>query len=113
MFTSWKHIPGQQRSPSRVLKLISTDKVSIGQVSHQGPSFHEHHSHQDFEQITIVIEGRMTFSCGDEERVLGPGDIVYVPAGTPHGVSVRKGDHAVTLEIFSPSRTDLPDVKLQ
>ncbi len=45
-----------------------------------GPRLHRH----PYEEISIVQEGEARFVAGDEERVAGAGDIVVVPADTPH-----------------------------
>jgi len=45
-----------------------------------GPRLHRH----PYEEIFIVQEGRGTFQLGDEELEAAAGDIVIVPAGTPH-----------------------------
>jgi mannose-6-phosphate isomerase-like protein (cupin superfamily) len=45
-----------------------------------GPRLHRH----PYEEIFIVQEGEARFVAGDEERVAGAGDIVVVPADTPH-----------------------------
>jgi len=46
----------------------------------RGPSLHRH----PYVEIFIVQEGEATMSDGDSERVVGPGDVVVVPAGEPH-----------------------------
>jgi mannose-6-phosphate isomerase-like protein (cupin superfamily) len=45
-----------------------------------GPRLHRH----PYEEIFIVQEGEARFVAGDEERMAGAGDIVVVPADTPH-----------------------------
>jgi mannose-6-phosphate isomerase-like protein (cupin superfamily) len=45
-----------------------------------GPSLHKH----PYEEVFIVQEGEATFIAGDEERRARAGDIVIVPADTPH-----------------------------
>jgi quercetin dioxygenase-like cupin family protein len=53
-----------------------------------GPSLHRH----PYEEVFITQEGRATFSLGDgEEREVGAGDIVVVPAGQWHAF-VNSGD---------------------
>lgn len=46
----------------------------------RGPALHQH----PYEEIFIVQEGRATFVLGDEEIEVGAGEIVVVPADTPH-----------------------------
>ena len=46
----------------------------------KGPSLHEH----PYDEVFVVQAGRALFVAGDEEREVGEGEIVVVPAGTPH-----------------------------
>jgi mannose-6-phosphate isomerase-like protein (cupin superfamily) len=52
-----------------------------------GPSLHTH----PYEEVLIVLEGEATLLGGDEDVVAGPGDIVIIPSGEPHGF-VNSGD---------------------
>jgi mannose-6-phosphate isomerase-like protein (cupin superfamily) len=47
----------------------------------RGPSLHRH----DYAEVLIIQEGHARVVAGDEERDVGPGDVVIVPAGVPHG----------------------------
>jgi mannose-6-phosphate isomerase-like protein (cupin superfamily) len=47
----------------------------------RGPSLHTH----PYEELLLVQEGRGTFTLGDETLEVGPGELVVVPAGMPHG----------------------------
>jgi quercetin dioxygenase-like cupin family protein len=64
----------------------------------------ERHSHPH-EQVGMVVEGHARFIVGDEERVLGPGDMYFIPGGVPHRV-VALEDGCRALDIFHPVRED-------
>jgi quercetin dioxygenase-like cupin family protein len=67
------------------------------------------HSHPN-EQITQVIKGKMHFVFGEdraEERVLGPGDVVVIPAYLPHEATCI-GD-VQEMDIWAPRREDWLD----
>lgn len=64
----------------------------------------EQHSHPH-EQVGIVVEGHARFIIGDEERVLGPGDMYIIPGDTPHRV-VALEDGCRALDVFHPIRED-------
>ena len=49
----------------------------------RGPGLHTHAYHELF----IVQEGTATFTADGEERVVGAGEIVIVPPGTPRTAS--------------------------
>lgn len=66
----------------------------------EGPDLHLH----PYPEVFHVQRGTARFTAGDEELVVEAGNIVIVPAQTPHGF---KGDGDDTLEVVSvhPSPT--------
>ena len=64
----------------------------------EGPPLH---SHPNEEQFTIVLEGKMHYILGDEERIAGPGDIIHIPRNTKHR-SRSVGGEAKFFTIKSP-----------
>jgi mannose-6-phosphate isomerase-like protein (cupin superfamily) len=54
-----------------------------------GPSLHRH----PYEEVFIVQEGDVLFTVGEETFEAEPGDIVVVPAGTPHKFVSRGETH--------------------
>jgi mannose-6-phosphate isomerase-like protein (cupin superfamily) len=46
----------------------------------RGPSLHTH----PYGELFFVLAGEGTFSDGESERVVGPGEVVIVPPETPH-----------------------------
>jgi mannose-6-phosphate isomerase-like protein (cupin superfamily) len=53
----------------------------------QGPPLHKH----PYVEVAFTLEGRATITVGDEQREVKPGDIVVIPANTPHRF-VNSGD---------------------
>ena len=47
----------------------------------EGPALHTH----PYEELLLVQEGTGTFTLGDETLEVGPGELVVVPPGVPHG----------------------------
>jgi quercetin dioxygenase-like cupin family protein len=62
------------------------------------------HSHPH-EQAGLMLEGRLKFKVGEEERIMEPGDAFMVPSNVVHGGEVVEGPARV-LDIFSPIRED-------
>ena len=46
----------------------------------KGPSLHRH----PYEEVFVIHEGEGTFYAGEEESLAGAGQVVIVPARTPH-----------------------------
>ncbi|MBL7978331.1 MAG: cupin domain-containing protein [Bacteroidetes Order II. Incertae sedis bacterium] len=59
------------------------------------------HTHEH-EQIGVCLEGTFVFRLGDEEREMGPGDMVVIPSHVPHGGYARVA--CTFLDVFSPAR---------
>ena len=62
------------------------------------------HQHEN-EQLGMVISGTVTFTIGDETRVLGPGGSWRIPSNVHHQVSVGPAG-AMVIDIFAPTRRD-------
>lgn len=64
----------------------------------------ERHEHPH-EQMGMVLEGRAHFFVGDEDRVLGPGQMYRIPGGIPHRV-VALDAPVTALDFFTPIRQE-------
>ena len=63
---------------------------------------HAFHKHPQQEEVIYAIEGQVEQWREDEKRMLGPGDSVFLPAGTVHA-SFNTGDgNAKLLAILAP-----------
>jgi quercetin dioxygenase-like cupin family protein len=62
----------------------------------------EPHSHADHVDAFYVLEGRVEFDVGDEQRVAGPGTFVAAPPGAVHGFSVGGADPIRLLNLHAP-----------
>jgi len=63
------------------------------------------HQHEA-EQFSIVLAGRMRFVIGREARVLGPGEVAYIPGGVPHSIE-GLDEYVQVLDVFAPCRPDI------
>jgi quercetin dioxygenase-like cupin family protein len=60
------------------------------------------HDHPDSDKAYVVMEGRGVFTVGSESRAAGPGEIIWVAAGVPHGVENRSEIRLVLLVSIGP-----------
>jgi quercetin dioxygenase-like cupin family protein len=64
------------------------------------------HIHDAAEECWYVLDGDYRFTIGGKEIAAGPGSVVLVPRGTPHGLVVgEKGGRHLT--IFAPAGCEL------
>ena len=65
----------------------------------EGPPLH---MHPNEEQFTLVLEGKLHFVLGDEERICERGDLIHIPRFTNHR-SRSIGGSAVFFTVKSPA----------
>ncbi len=61
------------------------------------------HSHP-YEQVSVVVQGRMLLNVGDETREVGPGDMWFVPSDLPHGGEILGDEAVIFIDVYSPPR---------
>ena len=61
------------------------------------------HVHPRQESRAEVITGTLRFDIDGEERRLGPGDVLTIPAGTPHHFVNDGDENAVAIQEFRPA----------
>jgi len=66
----------------------------------QGPDLHLH----PYPEVFVVQDGIATFTAGDEQLDVAAGNIVTVPAETPHGFK-NAGDDMLRVVSVHPSPT--------
>ncbi|MBI1402570.1 MAG: cupin domain-containing protein [Porphyrobacter sp.] len=55
------------------------------------------HSHPDTDELFLVLEGRLHMTFRDRTEVLGPGEMIVVPAGVEHFPRVPEGEAKLLL----------------
>jgi quercetin dioxygenase-like cupin family protein len=63
------------------------------------------HSHPH-EQIVYMLSGRARFVVGEEETIIGPGEMLLVPPGVEHFAQTLGEEPAVDLSVFTPRREE-------
>jgi mannose-6-phosphate isomerase-like protein (cupin superfamily) len=66
------------------------------------------HSHPSSQHFLYFIKGQVALSVGDDTRVVGGGDFVTIPRGTPHAMHRIGESEAIFLDVASPA--DVGDV---
>ena len=60
------------------------------------------HRHPTYDETFIICEGHYDFQLDKKLLKLGPGDVVFVPRGTPHGFVSKGPEVGRQLIISSP-----------
>ncbi len=63
------------------------------------------HSHP-FEQLVLILEGRVRFHMGDESVEAGPGSMMRIPPNVTHYAEPVGDEVALNLDVFAPIRDD-------
>ena len=64
------------------------------------------HIHTDQDETFYVLEGDLTFRIDGQARIAQPGDVLFIPRGTPHEFSASSATPARFLFIHSPGGLD-------
>jgi uncharacterized cupin superfamily protein len=70
--------------------------------THPGRPIAGLHVHHGDDEAWIVLEGRLGFRVGDEERELAAGESLLVERGTPHSYWNPAGERARYLLVMTP-----------
>jgi quercetin dioxygenase-like cupin family protein len=94
--------------PGLEFRPVTTDTVMTNFVSFEpdAPAPMHHHIEQ---QIAIVLSGELTFTVGDETKVMHGGDCVVIPPNVRHG-GVAGPDGCKVLDVFTPPRAAIVDL---
>ena len=61
------------------------------------------HVHSQSDEAFYVLEGNIAGFCGDVQWSAGPGDLIWLPKGVPHGYRVVGPEQLRTLAINLPA----------
>jgi quercetin dioxygenase-like cupin family protein len=71
---------------------------------------HPFHTHPTREELIYIISGRAEQWIGNQHRILGPGEMVFIPKGEVHGTYNPFNERLVFLAILSPSNAPEPGI---
>ena len=59
------------------------------------------HTHPH-EQFSVLLQGRLRLTVGDDVREIGPGDMWYAPANVAHGGEILGDEAVVFIDVYGP-----------
>lgn len=71
---------------------------------------HPFHKHPTREELIFIISGRAEQWVGSQHRILGPGEMAFIPMGEVHGTYNPFDEKLVFLAILSPSDAAEPGI---
>lgn len=63
----------------------------------------DEHTHEDEDQICIVVSGTVGGTVGDREVLLTDGSVCFFPRGVPHTLWNEGDDVARLVDIYTPA----------
>jgi quercetin dioxygenase-like cupin family protein len=91
--------------PGVVRQVFSGERATLAFTTLEPGHEPNPHSHPH-EQIVYILAGRARFCVGDEEVLVGPGEMLVVPPGVEHWAETVGDEAVVDLSVFSPRRDE-------
>lgn len=61
------------------------------------------HVHRESDEVFYLLDGTLEVTCGDDSWHVGPGSVVFLPRGVPHGFVAGPDRPARTLLLNAPA----------
>lgn len=103
---NWGSMPLENVSPLLDRRLITGERIMLAHVYLKKGCIVPTHQH-DNEQITYILEGKLRFWIGEEEKVtfdVGPGEVLTIPSNVVHKAEAL--EDTLDVDVFSPPRQD-------
>jgi oxalate decarboxylase/phosphoglucose isomerase-like protein (cupin superfamily) len=112
-----------QRFDWGTLKWMATPEVndserfSAGVVNLEPGKGHDIHTHPDSDEILYIISGEGEQTVAEDTREVGPGEMIYIPAGVEHGTINTGWETLQLLAVYAPPGpeevlAELPDCEI-
>ncbi len=104
LITDWDSIPVEKISDGIERQMIVGQNLMICRLKFDPFVVTPAHSHPH-EQVTLVMQGKVKFILGDDEKIMSAGDVLHFPSNHWHGATMLD-EEVVLIDIFSPIRED-------
>ena len=104
LVTRWDSIPVEQISEGVHRQMVIGKNIMICRLRFDAFVVTPAHRHPH-EQMTFVMQGKVKFTLGTEERIVSAGDVLHFPSNHWHGATMLD-EEVVLIDIFSPIRED-------
>jgi len=97
-------LPLKPAVPGAKMWAVGLEKSMLTYFEMEGNTTFPEHSHEA-EQITMVLEGELTFTYEGKTAVLKPGDVIALPSNVRHSVSTGNAP-CRAVDAWSPVRKE-------
>ena len=99
----WRDRQGVSEGRHFKATLFRGERLLLGVNCLEPGQTQEVHVHADQDKAYIVEAGTGVFTVGEERQEVGPGGIVWAPAGAPHGVTNTGAERLVLVVAIAPA----------
>lgn len=100
---TWEAVRKEQLNSKIWRKVVTGEKLTVAQIFIAKDGSVPIHQHEN-EQVSCVLEGAFKFNLDGREIIVRKGELLQIPANTPHGVVAL--EDTLGIEIFTPIRAD-------
>lgn len=103
-FYKWDELEGGTITPSYSLgegPSIKGETIEVALMTYPAGTEAKPHAHPN-EQIQIVMKGKARYRIGDEEKVLGPGEVALMPANIKHEIQILEDLDVINVKNVVP-----------
>lgn len=90
------------RERFQVLQTTGRSQTAMMTLRPGEASSREPNTHENSDQVLLLLEGRVEAEVEGERRTMNRGDVVTVPAGARHKFTNTGDAPAVTFNVYSP-----------
>lgn len=102
--TDWNKIPVEHPQDGIERQMVVGEHIMICRFKFVPNLVTPAHRHLH-EQMTLVMQGKVKFIIGEEEKIVSAGDVLHFPSNSWHGATMLD-EEVVLIDIFSPIRED-------
>jgi mannose-6-phosphate isomerase-like protein (cupin superfamily) len=86
----------------QVLHTTKRSQAAVMTLKAEGKSSEGMNTHDESDQVVLIVEGEVEAEIGREKRRLRKGDTCTIPAGTPHRLTNPGRENALTFNVYTP-----------
>jgi quercetin dioxygenase-like cupin family protein len=90
--------------------VVNNEHLTLVRANMEAGRCHPFHTHPTREELIYIISGRAEQWVGGGHRILGPGEMAFIPMGETHGTYNPFRERLVFLAILSPAKAAEPGI---